>query len=317
MSNSQPRHLIVIVILLVAVTVISLIVLQTAPGSLPGAQLRNALHGPSFALICALIYLGSCQFLPARSSLLTAAIVATCVGAALEAFQVLGSGQPSLSDLGTNLLGIAGIVTLMAASLDSLADRSRRPLRIALRVAATLLLCAVLIPVAQPTIALGWRAMNAPVIAAFDSDWERPFYRPQFGAQLELTRVNDAWPDNPSRVAAVTLSTQRYSGLNIDAIGDWSEFDTLSFEIFTDDPKGLDVVLRINDREHSGIRSDRFNQVIHVTRASALVTINVDDIVASPVDRMMQRDAMENITIRIPIPMGGERFYVDNIRLNP
>ena len=316
MLKSSQRSLKSLAFVLLAITASGLVAMQSAPDSLPAAQLRNGLHGPFFALLSILAYLFVQRFSTPRNALFVAALISVSVGFAVELAQILGWGQPSIDDLGMNLLGTCSAILLAAASLDELDYQRWKSTRMALRAAAAALMCIILVPIGQPVYALGCRAMQSPVIASFEHDWELSFYRPQFGAQLEISQLADYWPDNPSNVAAVTLSKERYSGLNIDAITDWTTFNTLNFEIFTDDPDGLFVILRINDRDHNGDHSDRFNKTIKLTSTPMLVTIDISDIASAPLNRNMRLDAMENITLRKPMPLGGERFFVDNIRLS-
>ena len=280
--------------------------------------LQNAGHAALFALLTIValpIVSGHPLFeLPLKSpSVLLFVFACLGLGIIVEVAQSFIGRQPSWQDV---LLNMAGVGIGLAA-LTGLQQRLGPGRRLGATAVGTLLLAASF---TEP--ALWWyrqlqRDRQFPVIADFESPWVNRFSRAAYGARVDMVPAPATWSENRSHTARLVLPDGGlWPGLTITEVHpDWRRYQTLSFDIFSEQPQPFYLFLRIDDKHHNHRHEDRFNRRLHIAPGVNHYTISLEEVRQAPRGRHMDMANMHTMIWFMYRPASERVIFFDNVRL--
>ena len=278
-------------------------------------ELRNNLHAPVFAAVSL-----SLLFVLSRALSIKWAVVLSFMGACVagisgEGVQYILFGKASLHDLSRDGIGvIAGLVAGLA--IRNLWRASGITLR---RLVAAFIAVASSLAVSYPAFktfqSITHQREAFPEILTFERDWERKVFSPVRGAVVLVDTAPVLWSGDSGNAAFVAFGENRFSGLEISPMADWTEYDRLELTASTIDAAGVDVTLRIHDEKHNFHYSDRFSTQLHLTPEKKTYSISIESIVNAPAGRQLDISRIESIIIFQPDSSNGLIAVLDDVRL--
>ena len=235
---------------------------------------------------------------------------ALVLGAVTEWLQRGSDRNASLGDLQRDVIGAA----LVLAFASPAVGRLPRLQRGALRAAVLLALGWQVAPALLATVDELTARHDFPVLAGF----ERPFEVDRWEGEAEF-RVVDTPVRGGHRSLRVDLGTSTYSGVSLAEFpGDWTGHRVLEFSVFNPDADALELVCKVNDREHQRrgyAYQDRFNRSLTVGPGWNDFSIPLEEIRTAPVEREMDLARIATFqlfAVRLPRPRS---FYLDQVQL--
>ncbi len=232
------------------------------------------------------------------------------LGAATEWLQRGSDRSASMGDLQRDLIGAALVLAFVSPAVARL-PRWRRG---AARAAVLLALGWQVAPMLRATADELASRHDFPVLAGF----ERPFEVERWRGSAKF-QVAAAPARSGRHSLRVDLGTSTYSGVTLAEFpGDWTGHRELVFSVFNPDTDPLELVCKVNDREHRqrGHRSeDRFNRRLTVAPGWNDFTISLEEIRAAPLEREMdltQVATLQLFAVRLPKP---RTIYLDQVML--
>ena len=278
-------------------------------------ELRNALHTPAFAAIAALLFLNFRRAFSLPGALAISSLAALATGVLGEMAQYVSYGQASFSDLARDAIGIP-LGLLVGTSISRLPNKSGSR-----RVDAVLIIAALIgaVVVIHPAADAGWAIAKQryahPHILTFEADWETRIFSANRGATVRLEPAPATWGQGHGRIAYVKFANNRYSGIEIFPVTDWSGFDSLSLTAASGTDMPVELSLRIHDEKHWGGYRDRFRRKLNLTAEKRVFRIRMSDILDAPVGRHMDATQIRSIILFVDRPEGGEFALLDDIKL--
>jgi len=281
----------------------------------------DAGHGPLFGVI-ALSLLALLRVLMPAGSLRRvyagAFAITAVLGGLTEFLQLFSSRDADIWDLMRNLAG-AGAVLLARGALERSAGGRPRlgsaSKRIGAWVAAIVLMAGVFTPVAVTSLAYQEQARHFPVLAEFDSWWERTFVLAT-RAGLEQDILPDRFGEAGRKVGRLTLYPREWPGLRIlEPVQDWSDREEFCFEIWSDLDDDLQMTLLVDDlhrREHREDRS-RTRFVVHPGRND--IRIDLEEVRTDPKHLPLQMNRIGAAYLYTTKPDEVLTIWIDSIRL--
>lgn len=246
--------------------------------------------------------------------------VVTFLGASLEVVQIFGPGEASFGDLALDVLGALAAV-LCAVSFD---HRFRQELtrswsRIwSLRVVAGGLLCFCAIPLAKVTTAIVHRRLDFPVLCSFDSRWDRLFAVTGNGAVLAVGKAPKGFHSARGSAVAKVAFPHGYAFPKFELrgpLGDWSGYQALAFQIFSQEKTPVTLTLRVHDQRHRNSYADRFNREITVQPGDNEISVPLADVRRAPESRAMDMASIRGLMLFAHSPDRSIAIYLDEFRL--
>jgi hypothetical protein len=232
------------------------------------------------------------------------------LGAVSEWLQRGSNRTASLGDLQRDLIGASLVLVFVSPAVARLPRRQRGAI------------------LAVVLLAFGWQVAPAllatvdeftarrdfPVLAGF----ERPFEVDRWQGQAKF-RIVDTPVRGGHRSLRVDLDTNTYSWVSLaDFPRDWTAYRLLEFSVFNPDTEALELVCKVNDREHQRRgypTADRFNRRLTAAPGWNDFSIHLEEIRKAPVGREMdlaQISTFQLFTVRLPRPRS---FYLDQVEL--
>lgn len=291
--------------LVVACAVAGLLAPIRIPGRLTGVIFDSA-HLPTF-LVVTWTAIGVCDRRGTGWALpIGLATVIGILGAGAELVQALVGRSAQLGDAISNAVGCG--IGFVAAT------RHRWP-------PAWLWLAGILSMVmagwvyagpAKVLVDMRRQARAFPVLASFENDLEltRWVFR-----NATATR-SDAHASDGTQCLEVTLKPGRAPRAEQHSPAmDWREFDVLSFDTWVSGDGPLELTLRIEDFEHMGAPSDRFERKLSLAPGHSNIIIDLSDIRTAPATRLMDMSLVSRIQL-YAVSLGEPRtFYLDGLVL--
>jgi hypothetical protein len=239
---------------------------------------------------------------------LLVSIVAIAIGGVIEFFQHFVGRNASVDDVLHNVYGVwLGLFW------------GQKPTRLVwlLRVAGVLLIAPPMWLVIDSGFAHIAMRNQFPQLNSFESRHELQQLQPNT-AQLKLNQTQRLHTHGV-HAAHIMLDTHPYSGVSlVGNYGDWGGYAALLMDLYNPDPEPLALVVRISDYQHdrgTNNFNDRFNRRILLMQGWNQVQIDLNEVHTAPLNRVMQMDAIGNITIFAPRSSNPREFYLDNVRL--
>lgn len=156
-----------------------------------------------------------------------------------------------------------------------------------------------------------------PQLSSFESRYELQQLQAN-NAQVKIQQTQ-LLHSHGAHAAKITFGTHPYSSISlIGTYGDWSGYAALSMDLYNPDIEPLELMVKISDYSHDrGANNfdDRFNRRIVLVQGWNQLRIDLEDVRTAPRDRVMQMDAIGNVTIFAVRLLEPRDFYWDNIRL--
>lgn len=315
MKELYRKH--VILILLAAACVGLLLVIQFAVPPRSGLWTKtffNSMHLPVFSIIALLVYMAVERFVDTNfwGRITWAAGLSMGLGILSEAAQIPIARDASLSDIGTDWLGVGVALSLVAiiSPQSSLPGRSR----IAIAVLAIFMSVAGFWPTIRVTAAYLDRNGNVPVLYDFDSKVSAPFLSLS-DARIDI--VQGRYSDG--LVGLVTLGDGCWPSLNVsDVWPRWGNYSRLLIELENPENSPLTVFVRISDHEHMRGRqayADRFNAAYAIKPGFHRIAIPIERIRNAPESRAMGVDDIYTVVIFGDCVSAGRAFSLVELRL--
>jgi hypothetical protein len=316
------------VALLLAAAVAVFVILNTV--SLPTdthlwAEIHNFGHTPLFGGL-ALVLLGLSVLLlhdqiPTRVvHYLFAFAVAFTLGLISEITQIVGPRDADLWDQVRNTAGIVGFLGIRLAADRKVPFDSRwwgRSRAALVRWIAILILVASVMPSILWADAYMHRKRHFPTLCAFEYYQERMFIRPH-QTEVDIDFPPGNWYSNTSGNAArVTFLTEAtYPGFVLsDPFPDWSGFDLLAFEVYSEIDTAIHIYMTIEDDHHNRQYEDRFNRSLTIRPGINQIEIPLREVRAAPKSRPMDMKAIASVNIFGYEPKTAFSLWFDDFRL--
>ena len=323
----EPRTIRTALFLGIAAGLMAFVILANTPDrGIFWSAAVDAGHAPLFGLFALMILWAASVWrgpTGQRGSLRTrnyalALAVTVAFGGLTEILQGLGSKDAELWDFIRDVLGGAAALVL-AFVFDRRAGphpARGRLLRVILVLTAALLLATALLRVTTVAIAYLLRDAAFPRICEFDDRWETTFVGVK-DAVLTRGKPPAGWGrDASNRAAHITFLPAQYPGMSIrEPHPDWTGYDRLVFEVYSEARAPVDLNLRIDDAHHNNAYADRFNRVLVILPGSNRIWISLDDVRRAPRTRPMDMTHIRGLTLFAVDPLMPFSIYLDGFRL--
>jgi hypothetical protein len=167
-------------------------------------------------------------------------------------------------------------------------------------------------------VVLAYRQRQAafPVLCDFRSAWLRPFLNARHTA-IRAAEPPVAWQSHRGRpVVRVTLWAGGTPALILGEVcPDWTGYDRLVFEAFSDSLQPREVELRIDDYRHDNSYTDRFNRTLVVQPGANRFAIPLAEIEHAPRGRTLDLRRVRSLTLFLAEPSRTCTLYLDAFRL--
>ncbi|GMR16776.1 MAG: hypothetical protein BMS9Abin31_1154 [Gammaproteobacteria bacterium] len=268
---------------IVLVVVIYLLFVPTPTNSLWWREAFNSGHTVLFVILSFFIYRQlkvTTRFSNDLAIYFLVLFIGLLFGVLIELLQKLVQREASLSDFYGDFFGLmAGLCLIAAYNLKKI--QYKKLTTVFLIITGTVFLFTGV----YPLIKLSWHYIerfNAfPVIADFDSNWSSSFVR--------FNNVDMLWV--PGSKQDISLYPVRFNQGIYPAISvfetepDWSNYQVLRMNIFSENEDNIVLGLRIHDDKHNQDSADRFNKKLIIQPGLNEIKISLNQVRHGPVNR--------------------------------
>jgi hypothetical protein len=281
-------------------------------------------HAPLFGVFAwVVLHLAPFERNPGASKLggryLSAWITAVSIGAVTELVQLAVGRDAEVVDLVRDSVGGASFLMVSAAvsrpwPFPPRSDRTTN--RLLLAGAGISLLLATFVPVF--TVGRAYAAREAAFPRLLDvgalSSWRFVAIKK---ATVRLVTAPVGWPARGRPVVAyVTFRPAEYAGLTIEEPRpDWTGYDRLVVELFSDLDRPVSLVLRVDDARHDGRYEDRFNGTVEVAPGWNRVTVPLSRIRKAPRGRDLDLRDIRRVLLFAVRPEKPFSIYLGDVSL--
>jgi hypothetical protein len=318
---------------LAAVALVAQILFVPPEGTILWSALVDAGHVPLFSLI-ALSVLYACFSLANHGGrgrwrfYLAAMAISTALGATSEVIQHYTGGDASVGDLVRDVLGAAAALLLALAfqwqpapaNAGEARAASPAPGRIAWRLLCALLAMTLLgagfFRAASVAIARVQRDAAFPRICDFQHHWEDTFIETR-DAELTRTPPPRGWNRGlAGSVGRLTFRRTKYPQILIhEPCPDWSHYDRIVFEVYSELPAPVRLSLRIDDAESGNDYGSQYNAPLKIHPGANEISIPLRELRRGPRGGQMDLRRMRLILLLAGDPPEPFTLYVDAFRL--
>ncbi len=283
--------------------------------------LYDAGHGPLFGVIALSLLALLRNLVPGGSlrRIYTGAFVITAgLGALTEFLQLFSPRDADLGDFLRNVSGAAAFLMVRGALERDEEGRYRlkpRSRRVGAFLGALVLIGAVFAPVALTGYAYRERVRRFPLLAGFDSRWEKTFVLPT-RARLDWEVLPGRFGEPGRKVGRWTLYPQVWPGLRIlEPVTDWSGRKAIRFEIWSELDEDLPMTLLVDDFRHRVDREDRSRTRFQVHPGHNYIRILLEEIRTDPEGLPLRMDQVAAVYLYISKPEKTFTLWIDSIGL--
>jgi VanZ family protein len=314
--------------------VVVLFALLIAPIGIGGTELqraiKNAAHGPLFALLAIVVLQllrRAAPDIPTFSVYGATWLVTVALGALTEFAQALtGSRHAEWLDWFYDVAGATSGLALFTY-FDSAITVSRMVKRASVML-GIVSMSIVIVPVALAVMNVYQRNAQLPALVTWEREVGHHFLA-MTHVVSKVVNVPSEWAHQTTELALHVLPavadtngdavTERWPGIALEEPwGRWNEYTALAIDVVNPNDVELRLHIRINDQQHSGQFADRFNRSVGIApRARVVIELSLADIAQAPVSRVMD---MSNIAKLVLFQDGKHDvlpFYVCHLRLIP
>lgn len=285
--------------------------------------LLDAAHFPAFgfvALVSLRLTLMSARFShrPRWFRYLLALGFTVAVGGLTELSQGLNTRDADWMDWLRNAAGGA-VAMLVVLALDHSfigTGRWRWPRRAALVAAGIVFSALALRPTAIVLTCYHQRNAAFPRVCDFYSPWQRAFMVTRHTG-LQLVPRPAAWAGFADElVARATFWPGGTPALILrEAYPDWTGYDRLAFDVYSEEPVRTEIELRIDDLHHNNQYTDRFNRTLGIVPGENHIEIPLSEVSQAPRGRVMDLKHVRSVTIFVAQPVTSTTLLLAPLRL--
>lgn len=236
-------------------------------------------------------------------------LLTVAVGGLTELLQSGIGREGTWQDLGNDVVGsLIGLLFLTSTrhSLSLLVLRS-------LQLPVLALVVWSLLPTAKVIVDDLVARQQFPLLSGFETALESSRWR---GSARRTVSSDVAFSGDLSLL--VSLTTQRYSGIGLkDFPRDWSDYSSVSLQVFNPDPEPLQLHFRIHDHLHANRYSDRYNNSFSLQPGWNELLISLDDVASAPRDRTLDLSRVAGMGVFVGKLERSRVIYLDEVRLLP
>ncbi|MEE4254176.1 MAG: hypothetical protein V2I50_09095 [Desulfuromusa sp.] len=258
------------------------------------------------------LYVNWRESLSFKRALIEVLILAIVLGGLSELIQSQIGREAAWPDFGNDLVGAIGGLVLFSQSRKMISPWQLKLLQV------PVLLLAVwsLWPVGKVIVddVVSWRQF--PLLSGF----ETPLEKTRWGGSARRKVSHDVYFTGSSSLQ-IKLTRQRYSGLGLrDFPHDWSDYRSVSLQIFNPDMDSFTLHFRIHDqhhREHKNTYSDRFNSSFDIIPGWNHLQISLAQVVEAPKTRRMDMNKIAGMGLFVGKLDHPRTIYLDDVKLLP
>lgn len=266
--------------------------------------IENAGHTPLFFLVTIGLLFGLRDWFSGARLYAIAGLVGAGAGFMSEVIQRPLARDASWEDVGADAIG----VVLALASYAMFEKRSplRRWHRFAALVVAMSCVAIFVTPIVRMTRAYVHRNGQFPVLADFHSRIEL-YWTLSIGVNREI--VDDA--------LEVEFGAEEFPGVAFhEPVPDWRRYKTLVIDVENPASEPLKLVVRVHDRRHNRMFTDRFNRNFPMAATERrTLRIPLDEIRNAPRGRLMDMAHISDITLFKGTSGGSLKLRIHSLRL--
>jgi VanZ family protein len=284
----------------------------------------NAGHIPLFGLLSLVLLRLSNLTLSSRirNPFFHYAIVlaaAALLGIFSETAQIFADRDADICDLGRDILGaisFLGIRMPFDGRISLILNRWGGRFRYLILTGSVFLFIISLYPLVLVAAAYLQRDREFPQICGFEAAWEKVFWI-KHDTELTVTSPPEGWIEtNRSRVGKLRFDAVTYPGFHIqEPFPDWSGYDFLVFEIYSEIDTAIGLYFRLHDIRHNKDYDDRYNDFFRINPGYNEIVIPLENIENAPKLRKMEMTSIRSFGIFAYKPKEHFTIYLDGIRL--
>lgn len=277
---------------LVLLAITALLLLSLPSDNLWLRELFNAGHTVLFFIISFVLYSllhDSQRFSDIKIVYLLVLLIGLLFGVTIEMLQGFLQRESSIDDIYRDFLGLmSGISALVLSRLASMPDK------IMLAVLSSGLLFVGMFSFLQISLHYVQRSDAFPLIIEFEKKWATSFMR--FNNAVLLVDAN-AEGSKP-KMFRVRFDAGSYPGISIiEPEENWLSFNTLRFNVFSNNAADVELTLRIHDKEHNQNYDDRFNRSFNIQPGLNEIVVNLNEVQSGPAGRKLDMENIAGITL--------------------
>ncbi len=116
---------------------------------------------------------------------------------------------------------------------------------------------------------------------------------------------------------AVQILPGRYPGIALVWFpSDWSSYAELSFDLTFEGPGELDLIVKIQDRQHNNQHEDRFHQSFRLQSSQHHIRIDLGQVAVAPKGRLPDLTQVTFLQLFVVNIDRLQIFYLDHVRLH-
>lgn len=152
-----------------------------------------------------------------------------------------------------------------------------------------------------------------PIIGSFERSFEVGRWKVQNG-EISRTMI---YRTHGEYSLQVKLNPGKYPGISTRYFfGDWHDYDVLAFDIFLTETEPLKMAIRINDKGHKDVYTDRYNKTFLLNSKLNKIKIPLKDVMHAPTGRAMNMRSVAQIVLFASDLQRKITIFIDNIRLS-
>ena len=305
------------------VAIVAGVSLAPLPADLLREQIHDAAHVVVFTIFGTLLV----RLLVLRLRSLWTAVGATLVlgvlaGALTEYAQSFLAGDPSIGDVGRDLLGttVGCLLMLPVALARATGRRSSTVYGVAWLLAAAGLF-AGMVPLLATLAAYHERDRRLPVLLDPAIGPSLAFAEIRADARQSsrgIVRVPQPWNEGDTELAIdVPLEHSRWPGLTLrEPSPDWRGYRALMLDLVNPGERPLELGLRVDDVDSGNAYEQRYNGSFTLpARTRRQVEVTLEQIAAGPRHRHLDLARIRQVIVFHDGPLPGERFLLRELRL--
>lgn len=195
-------------------------------------------------------------------------------------------------------------------------DRLRGRARKLLAGAAAVILLSILHPLAPVALAYAGRSGSFPVVIEFTETWQRTFTT-SHDAMLFTGPAPWEWESRREKLTAM-ISFDPVTGAGVfasEVYPDWSGFNWIRFQVFSEGPASRQLVLEIDDQKKSAEPERRYRRLLQVEPGLNDFEIPLAEVRAGPAAGEMRMRRIRHIRISSPGAEARFRLFFSDFRL--
>ena len=296
---------------LVLLAVTALFLLSLPSDNLWLRELFNAGHTVLFFIISFVLYSllhDSQRFSGIKIIYLLVVLIGLLFGVTIELLQGFLQRESSIDDIYRDFLGLMSGISVLALS-----RQASMPDKTVLIILSSGFLFIGMFSFLQISLHYVQRSDAFPLIIEFEKKWSTSFMR--FNNAVLLVDANTE--GSKSEMFRVRFDAGSYPGISIiEPEKNWLPFNTLHFNVFSNNVADIALILRIHDKIHNQDYDDRFNRSFNIRPGLNEIAVKLNEVQNGPAQRKLDLANIAGITLFMVDLESSVFLEVNNIFLN-